>query len=74
MERQVLDTSGMPYPNVVFKIAIKAVKMHPGDILQVVGDCPTFEKAVRDWCRKLGKDWLVIKEDVDNKKTIWIAL
>lgn len=74
MKKEVLDTTSLTYPNVIVTIAVKAVAMQPGDILEVVGDCPAFEDVVRDWCRRLGKVWLAIKEDVENRKTIWIAL
>ncbi len=74
MQNQVLDTSGLRYPKVVFQIAMKAAEMHHGDILQVVGDCTNFEKAVRDWCRRLGKDWLASKKDADNRKTVWVEV
>lgn len=74
MGKEVLDTTGLPYPKVVITIAVKTKAMQPGDVLEIVGDCTAFEDVVRDWCRRLGKVWLAIKEDVEKRKTIWIQV
>lgn len=68
----VLDMLGMKCPQPVLKIAVKAPDMSPGDILEVLGDCPTFEKDVRVWCKRLGKIFLSIKDEGNNKKRIQI--
>ena len=44
MAVEILDTLGMKCPQPVLKIAVRAPDMKPGDILEVLGDCPTFEK------------------------------
>jgi tRNA 2-thiouridine synthesizing protein A len=72
MAVQVLDTLGLKCPQPVLKIAVKAPDMIPGDILEVLGDCPTFEKDVRTWCERLGKVFLSIKDEGQNKKAIQI--
>jgi tRNA 2-thiouridine synthesizing protein A len=69
MATQVLDTIGLKCPQPVLKIAVKAVEMKEGDILEVVGDCPTFERDVRVWCERLGKVILSVKKE-DNKRKI----
>jgi tRNA 2-thiouridine synthesizing protein A len=46
--------------------------MNRGDILEVLGDCPTFEKDVRVWCERLGKIFLSIKDEGHEKKRIQI--
>jgi tRNA 2-thiouridine synthesizing protein A len=69
---EVLDTLGQKCPIPVLKIAVKASDMQPGDILEVLGDCPTFEKDVRTWCERLGKVFLSIKDEGQNKKRIQI--
>jgi tRNA 2-thiouridine synthesizing protein A len=70
MSLQVLDTLGMKCPQPVLKIAVKAPDMKAGDILEVLGDCPTFEKDVRTWCERLGKVFLAIKDEGENRKRI----
>jgi tRNA 2-thiouridine synthesizing protein A len=70
MSVQVLDTLGMKCPQPVLKIAVKAPDMKPGDILEVLGDCATFEKDIRTWCERLGKIFLSVKDEGDHRKRI----
>lgn len=72
MALEILDMVGMKCPQPVLKIAVKAPDMNRGDILEVVGDCPTFEKDVRVWCERLGKIFLSIKDEGHEKKRIQI--
>lgn len=72
MAVKILDTLGLKCPQPVLKIAVKAPDMKPGDILEVLGDCPTFEKDVRTWCERLGKIFLSIKDEEGNKRRIQI--
>jgi len=72
MALEVLDMVGMKCPQPVLKIAVKAPDMNPGDILEVHGDCPTFERDVRVWCERLGKILLAIQDDGNGKKRIQI--
>lgn len=72
MALEILDMLGMKCPEPVLKIAVKAPKMKPGDILEVLGDCPTFEKDVRAWCTRLDKILLSLQDDGDGKKRIQI--
>ncbi len=72
MAVEVLNTLGQKCPQPVLKIAVKAPDMEQGDILEVLGDCPTFEKDVRRWCERLGKAFLSVKDEGQNKKRIQI--
>ena len=72
MAVEVLDMVGMKCPQPVLKIAVKAPDMNPGDILEVIGDCPTFERDVRVWCQRLEKTLLSIKDEGAGKKRIQI--
>lgn len=63
MAVQVLDTLGMKCPQPVLKIAVEAPNIGDGDILEVIGDCPTFEKDVRIWCERLGRVFLSVKQE-----------
>jgi tRNA 2-thiouridine synthesizing protein A len=69
---EVLDTLGMKCPQPVLKIAVIAPEMKPGDILEVLGDCPTFERDMRTWCERLKKVLLSIKDEGQKKKRIQI--
>ena len=72
MTIEVLDMLGMKCPQPVLKIAVKAPDMNPGEILEVLGDCPTFEKDVRVWCERLGKIFLSVKDEGNSRKRIQI--
>lgn len=72
MTTEVLDMLGMKCPQPVLKIAVKAPDMKPGDILEVLGDCPTFEKDVRAWCKRLDKVFLSIRDEGEGRKRIQI--
>ena len=72
MKVELLDTLGMKCPQPVMKIAVKSPDMKPGDILEVLGDCPTFKRDVLTWCKLLKKAVLSVKDDGDDKKTIQI--
>ena len=72
MAAQVLDTLGLQCPQPVLKIAVQAPNMEEGDILEVLGDCPTFEKDVRTWCERLGKVLLSVKDNGGSAKRIKI--
>jgi tRNA 2-thiouridine synthesizing protein A len=45
-----------------------SVKMKPGDILEVVADCSTFEADVRAWCERAKKTLLWVKPEGDAKR------
>lgn len=72
MEKFVLDASGLKCPQPVLKIAVRSPDMKPGQILEVLGDCPTFENDVRTWCQRLKKTLLSVKEEQGYLKRILI--
>ncbi len=72
MAVKVLDTLGLKCPQPVLKIAVMAPDMQSGDILEVLGDCPTFEKDLRIWCERLQKVLLSIKDEGGNAQRIQI--
>ena len=62
-----LDTTSLKCPQPVLKIAAKSPDMKPGDILEVIGDCPTFERDIRAWCKRLKKTLLFIRNEDAGK-------
>jgi tRNA 2-thiouridine synthesizing protein A len=58
-----LDTTGLKCPQPVLKIAAKSADMQRGDILEVIGDCPTFERDIRAWCKRLKKTLMFIRDE-----------
>lgn len=72
MAVQYLDASGLKCPQPVLKIAVLSPDMQTGDILEVIGDCPTFETDVRVWCSRLGRTLLSVRQENGYRKTIQI--
>lgn len=72
MAVQILDAAGLKCPQPVLKLAAKSPDMPPGDILEIVGDCPTFEKDVRAWCARMNKVLLSVKNEGGGKLRIQI--
>ena len=72
MAVQTINAVGLKCPQPILKIAAKSPEMAVGDILEVVADCPTFEKDVRAWCERLKKVLLSVKDDGGGKKKIQI--
>ena len=63
-----LDALGLKCPQPTLKITVQSTKLQPGDTLEVVADCPTFETDVRDWCTRSKKALLWIRDEGGGKK------
>jgi len=72
MAVEILNILGLKCPQTVLKITVRAMVMKSGDILDVIGDCPTFERDVRVWCERLGRVLLSAKNEGADKKRIQI--
>jgi tRNA 2-thiouridine synthesizing protein A len=72
MKTNFLDTVGLKCPQPTLRLALTATQMNPGEILEVLGNCPTFEEDIRFWCERLGKLVLSVKDENENKKRIQI--
>ena len=65
MARQFLDTTGMACPMPMLKLARMMPSMKAGDLLEIVGDCKTFDTDLKKWCNEMGK-MLVVVTRVDD--------
>ncbi len=72
MAIDTLDTTGLKCPQPVLRLAVKAREMKKGDILQVLGDCGTFEKDIRTWAQRMNKVILSVKGNGSDKLNIQI--
>lgn len=72
MAVEILDTAGLRCPQPVLKIAVKSPDMNPGDILEVIGDCPTFERDLKTWCERMKKTMLSVKDEGGGRIRIQI--
>lgn len=67
-----LDTTGMKCPQPVLKLAVVASDVTPGDVVEVTGNCPTFEKDLKAWCQRMHKVCLSVQDLGEGKQTIQI--
>jgi tRNA 2-thiouridine synthesizing protein A len=74
MKTRFLNTIGLRCPQPTLRLAVTAFNMDPGDILEVLGDCPTFEEDIRLWCQKLGRPVVSVEHEGENKKRIHIQI
>jgi tRNA 2-thiouridine synthesizing protein A len=66
---EILDTRGLRCPQPLQKIALRYIDLKQGDVLEIIADCPTFEKDVRIWCERVNKTLLFCRIE-DDKGTV----
>lgn len=66
--QRVVDATGLKCPQPILKLSVASVEMESGEVLAIIGDCPTFEKDVTSWCRRLNKTLLLIRDDGNGRK------
>ncbi len=54
-ESRVLDTTRLNLTEAILKITTKAMTMQKGDIVEIVGRYPSFERDVRLMCSKFNR-------------------
>jgi tRNA 2-thiouridine synthesizing protein A len=58
-----IDCTGMRCPQPVLKLAVETAETPAGTVVEIVGDCATFEKDVRTFCERRKKTLLTIRSD-----------
>jgi tRNA 2-thiouridine synthesizing protein A len=56
-----MDCCGMRCPQPVLRLAVESAGFAAGTIIEITGDCPTFEKDVRVFCERRRKALLGIR-------------
>lgn len=64
-----IDARGLQCPQPTLKVTAMSVKMKPGDVLEVVADCATFEKDVKEWCTR-SKEGDALDEERRKRETL----
>ncbi|MBJ6725805.1 sulfurtransferase TusA family protein [Geomesophilobacter sediminis] len=72
MKVRVLEATGIKCPQPIMKLTVISPQLKPGEILEIVGDCPTFESDVRAWCSRLKKTLLFVQQEAGYRKRIRI--
>jgi len=63
MNVQKIDCSGMRCPQPVLKLAVETAETPAGTVVEITGDCPTFEKDVRTYCERRRKTLLAVRAE-----------
>ncbi|MBF0146820.1 MAG: sulfurtransferase TusA family protein [Magnetococcales bacterium] len=63
-----LNAKGLKCPQPQLKMTILISKMKPGEVIEVVADCDTFEDDVRKWCTRNQKALLWMRQEKDGAK------
>ena len=58
-----IDCSGMRCPQPVLKLAVETAETPAGTVVEIIGDCPTFEKDIRTFCDRRKKTLLSVRGD-----------
>jgi len=65
MAMRKLDVMGFRCPRPMLKVVQEMTHLATGDILEVKGDCPTFEQDLRNWCKRMDKTVLAVVQEGD---------
>ncbi len=72
---KVMDLKGLKCPMPTLKMTtVVHNTLKPGDVLEVVADCPTFENDVKIWCQRMKKILLWMREDEPGVKHCQIQI
>lgn len=63
-----LDLRGLKCPQPTLKMSIQVHKLHKGDLLEVIADCPTFEDDLKAWSTRSKKTVLWVREEGGAKR------
>ena len=74
MATKNLDLKGLACPQPSLKMTVEALSLKPGDILEAVADCPTFEADVRGWCQRSKKTLLWFRPDPTGGKRCQVRI
>lgn len=66
--QRILDATGLKCPQPVLKLSVVSTEMKSGELLEIIGDCPTFEKDVIAWCSRLKKTLVMMRDEGGDRK------
>jgi tRNA 2-thiouridine synthesizing protein A len=74
MATEQLDCLGLKCPQPILKVAAKIPTMKPGDIIEILADCPSFPTDMKAWATKTGRVLLMLSTDASGKHTAQIQV
>lgn len=76
MATMTIEAKGLKCPVPVLKVTTAVMKkeVKPGDVLEVVADCPSFEADIRKWCADSKKILVWFRDEGNNVKRCQIQI
>ncbi|MEW5816388.1 MAG: sulfurtransferase TusA family protein [Spirochaetota bacterium] len=69
MAIKIMDLKGLRCPQPTLRMTIEIhSNLKKGDIIEVIADCPTFENDVKNWCQRMKKTLLWVKDEGNGIK------
>ena len=69
-----LDCRGLKCPEPMLKLTTLFLKANPGELIEILADCPTFENDLRAWCEKTKRSLLWIRDEGAGAKKALVRL
>jgi tRNA 2-thiouridine synthesizing protein A len=69
-----LDCIGLKCPQPILRVVSFIPQCQPGDVLEILADCPSFPKDIKAWCEKTGRTLLYCMDDGTGVSTVQIQL
>jgi TusA-related sulfurtransferase len=69
-----MDLTGLTCPQPAMKMAAQMMALKPGDIIEAVADCDTFENDVRGVCKRRNKTLLAVRDLGGGKKMAQVQI
>jgi TusA-related sulfurtransferase len=68
--KHLLDAKGLkcPLPTLMVDGKLRKNEVKPGDVLEVIADCPTFENDIKSWCTRNKKVLVYIRDEAGIKR------
>ena len=74
MATKQLNLKGLPCPQPTLKMTIEANSCKPGDVIEAVADCPTFVDDVKNWCQRMKKTLLWVRDEGGGVKKVQVQI
>ena len=72
---QVMDFKGLKCPLPTLKMTTMLHKsLKPGDVLEVIADCATFENDLKTWCNRMKKTLLWVRNEGNGIKRCQVQI
>jgi tRNA 2-thiouridine synthesizing protein A len=76
MGKVVVDSKGLvcPLPILMMTSKLKKSEVRPGDVMEVLSTCKTFDEDVRNWCAQFKKVLIFLREEGNGVKRCQIQI